>query len=137
MSEQEKPLTEAEKQIQRLEALRLKMQESAKASPEKIVFPPKTAVERTLESLRSFKSRAETAPASNPHHRIEGKQKSAKLTHQQLRALEALSSKDIRLNGSRIIRIALNQMLGLEQTAEEAELATRIQEILKKLKSES
>jgi hypothetical protein len=137
MSEPEKPLTEAEKQIRRLEALRTKKEDVSKASAEKTYFPAKTGVERTIDKLRALKSEAERPAKPVRRGKIEGKQKSAKLTYLQLKVIEQILSQDKRLKGSRIIRIALNRLLGLDHTGEETEMETRIHEILRKFKNRS
>jgi len=137
MSEPEKPLTEAEKQIRRLEALRSKQEETARGSAKDAFPSPRTAVERTINNLQALKSRMDRPAAAKAKTRvkIEGWQKSVKLSHVQLRVLKKLVGEDKRLNGSRVIRIALNRLLGLDQPAEETELEGLIREITKRLQN--
>jgi len=59
------------------------------------------------------------------------------LTFTQIRILEQLKSEDKRLRGSVVTRIALNRFLNLENTAEENDLESRINEILRQFKSRS
>ena len=135
MSDQDKPLTEAEKQIRRLEALRRQGEQASKDSVEKAYFPPKTMAAKTEEKLRAMRSLAEKPAGSKRRPKIEGKQKSSKLTFTQIQVLERLMTQDKRLRGSVITRIALNRFLGLDNTMEENELETRINEILRQFKN--
>ena len=137
MSEQDKHLTEAEKQIQKLEALRMQKEKESKTSAEKIYYPERTQAERSMDRLQTMRKQADKKTGSSRRAKVEGKQKSSKLTYIQLKALEQLAAKDERLKGSQVVRIALNRMLGLENSAEENELESRIQEILRQIKSQS
>lgn len=137
MSEQEKHLTEAEKQIRRLEELRSKMEQSSKTSAEKAYFPPKTLADQTADKLRAMRDESKKPVRARRAPKIEGKQKSSKLTHLQIRVLEQLLSQDKRLRGSAVTRIALNRFLNLENSAEENELESRISEILRQFKIQS
>ncbi|HET9868885.1 MAG TPA: hypothetical protein VFR02_00090 [bacterium] len=134
MDEVQKPMTEAEKQIRRLEALRAKREEDSKQSAEKAFLPPRTGVERTIEKLKAMKARS-ASPAGSKRAKIEGRQKNAKLSNLQLTVLEQLLARDKRLRGSRIIRIALSRLLELDLSPEEVELETRIGELLRQMKS--
>ncbi len=134
MSEQEKHLTEAEKQIRRLESLRHQREQGTQNSNEKAYPPAKTMAEQTTDKLKSLRDRARQ-PSGPRRTKIEGKQKSSKLTFHQIRALEQITAQDKRLRGSAVTRIALNRLLGLENSMEENELESRLNEILRQLKS--
>ncbi len=136
MSDPEKPLTEAEKQIRRLEALRQVREETTKESAEKAYFPAKTQAEKTAERLMAMRD-ASQKPAGSRRVKIDGKQKSSKLRFLQIRILEQLLAEDKRLRGSVVTRIALNRFLNLENTAEENEMETKINEILRQHKNRS
>lgn len=135
VSEQEKHLTEAEKQIRRLEALRGQKEETTKASVEKAYFPPKTQAARMTERLEAMRDEARGPKKSTRRPKIDGKQKSSKLTFTQLRVLEQLAAGDKRLRASAVTRIALNRFLGLDNTSEENELEAKIIEILRQNKN--
>jgi hypothetical protein len=130
----EKNLTEAEKQIRRLEALRRGKEQTSKDSVEKAYFPAKTQAAKMEERLIAMRDRAKV-PAGRRRAKIEGKQKSSKLTFVQIRVLEQILASDKRLRGSVITRIALNRFLNLENTPEENDLEAKINEILRQFKS--
>ena len=134
MSDPEKPLTEAEKQIRRLQSLRQIREQNTNESAEKAYFPAKTQAEKTAEKLIAMRDAAQK-PAGAKRVKIDGKQKSSKLRFLQIRILEQLLAEDKRLRGSVITRIALNRFLNLENTDEENELEARINEILRKFKN--
>lgn len=69
--------------------------------------------------------------------KFEGKRKSAKLTLLQLKALEEIHGRDTQLSPSQLMRIALNHLLEIENSAEENELEAKALEILRQLKSRS
>ncbi len=135
MSE-EKSLTEAEKQIRRLEQLRLSKEKDSKVSAEKTFFHEKTEVQRTTDRLTAMKKKA---AQGNGRKRVkfEGKRKSAKLTLLQLKALEEIQNKDPQISASYLMRIALNHLLEIENSAEENEIEAKALEILRQLKSRS
>lgn len=135
MSEQDKHLTEAEKQIRRLESLRQGREQTSRDSVEKAYFPPKSQAAKMEEKLRAMRSQAERPLGAKRRAKIEGKQKSSKLTFVQIKVLEQLMSADKRLRGSVITRIALNRLLGLENTPEETDLEARLSEILRQYKN--
>lgn len=136
VNDPEKHLTEAEKQIKRLEELRRQREETSKASVQDAYFPQKTFADRTAEKLMAMRDQAhKPAVARKRRPKIEGKQKSAKLTFIQIRILEQLFAADKRLRASAITRIALNRALGLENTDEQNELEARINEILRQYKN--
>ncbi len=135
VSEQEKHLTEAEKQIQRLQSLRQDREEQAQVSAEKSNFPSKTQVQRTTDRLTALKNQSMKAVGSKKRVKIAGKQKSSKLTFTQIRLLEQVLAQDKRLRGSVVTRIALNRLLGLENNSEENDLEARLNEILRQFKS--
>ncbi len=87
------------------------------------------------EKLRAMRSQAERPLGAKRRAKIEGKQKSSKLTFVQIKVLEQLMSADKRLRGSVITRIALNRLLGLENTPEETDLEARLSEILRQYKN--
>lgn len=134
MSDPEKPLTEAEKQIRRLESLRQGREESTQASAQKAYFPPKTQADKTAERLMALRDKAQK-PTGAKRAKIDGKQKSSKLRFLQIRILEQLYAEDKRLRGSVVTRIALNRFLNLENTVEENELEVKINEILRQFKN--
>ena len=138
MSDQDKPLTEAEKQIRRLEELRQRRETDSNKSVEKAFYPPKTPAEAMADRLRAMRVEADKpAVPTRRRPKIEGKQKSSKLTFHQLKVLEQLLSQEKRLRGSVITRIALNRLLGLENTPTENELEGRISELLRQFKGRS
>lgn len=133
MSE-EKHLTEAEKQIQRLEQLRLRKEQESKDSAEKAFFHQKTQVERTTDRLTAMKEKAAQRPGTK-RVKFEGKRKSAKLTLLQLKALEEIQARDPQLAPSQLMRIALNHLLEIENNADENELEAKALDILRQLKN--
>jgi len=135
VSEQDKHLTEAEKQIRRLESLRQGREQTSRDSVEKAYFPAKSQAAKMEEKLRAMRSQAERPLGAKRRAKIEGKQKSSKLTFVQIKVLEQLMSADKRLRGSVITRIALNRLLGLENTPEETDLEARLSEILRQYKN--
>ena len=134
MDEQGKPLTEAEKQIRRLESLRQQREQNSKDTVQKVFYPPKTQAARMEEKLKSMRAEAQRPLGAKRRPKIDGKQKSSKLAFTQIRVMERLLSEDKRLRGSVITRIALNRFLNLENTVEENDLEARINEILRQLK---
>ena len=135
MSDNDQHLTEAEKQIRRLQSLRQNREEASMASAEKAYFPPKTQAAKMEEKLRAMRGEADRPLGSKRRPKIEGKQKSSKLTFLQIKVLEELKAQDKRLRGSQVTRIALNRLLGLENSSEENEIETRINEILRQIKN--
>jgi hypothetical protein len=137
VSEQEKPLTEAEKQVRRLQELRHNREEDSQASVEKANFPTKTQAQRTAEKLMAMRDQVRKPSGSRPRPKIEGKQKSSKLTFAHIRVLEQIRAEDKKLRGSVVTRIALNRLLGLENTSKENDLEARLNEILRQFKNKS
>jgi hypothetical protein len=135
VSEQEKHLTEAEKQIRRLQALRQGREEDTRASDEKSNFPAKTQAQRTTDKLMALRDQAQKPLGSKRRPKIEGKQKSSKLTFTQIRVLEQILEQHKKLRGSVVTRIALNRLLGLDNRPEENDLEAELNEILRQLKS--
>ncbi|HUO56730.1 MAG TPA: hypothetical protein VMV05_00990 [bacterium] len=136
MDEQGKHLTQAEIQIKKLEAMRQQREQVSAESAPKSPSAPKTEAARIEERLRAMRIAGEKSRGSAPRRpKIEGKQKSSKLTFAQIRLLEEILAKDSRLKGSVITRIALNRFLNIENTAEENDLEARINEILGQLKN--
>jgi hypothetical protein len=135
VSEQEKHLTEAEKQIRRLQALRQGREEDTRVSDEKSNFPSKTQAQRTTDKLMALRDQAQKPLGSKRRPKIEGKQKSSKLTFTQIRVLEQLLEQHKKLRGSVVTRIALNRLLGLENSPEENDLEAELNQILRQLKS--
>ncbi len=134
MDEQAKPLTEAEKQIRRLESLRQQREQTSKDAAQKNFYPAKTQAARMEEKLKAMRDDAQRPVGTKRRPKIDGKQKSSKLTFTQIKVMERLLSQDKRLRGSAITRIALNRFLNLENTSEENELEARINEILRQFK---
>ena len=142
MNESEKNLTEAEKQILRLEQLRSQKERESKHSAEKTYLPAKTVAEKTVQRLRAMKQRsleerALKAEKSKKLPKTEGKLKSAKLSHLQVAVLERLKAKDKKLGSAVVIRIALNRLFDIENTFNENELEGRIFEILRQFDTRS
>ena len=131
MEDPNKHLTEAEKQALRLDVLRKKKEMESKASADKTYFPGKTSAARTIEKLQAMRNQANQPIGYVGTPKIDGKYKSVKLTFLQIRALEQLAARDPRLRGSPLVRIALNRLLGIENSADENELEARIREIIK------
>jgi len=135
MGDHDKHLTEAEKQIQRLQALRQQSDQTSKAASEKAHSPARTQAAKIEDRLRAMRSDAQR-PVGKPRRvKIEGKQKSSKLTYPQIHLLEQLRAQDKRLRGSVITRIALNRFLNLDNSSEENDLEAAINEVLRKLKN--
>ena len=134
MDEQAKPLTEAEKQIRRLETLRQQREQTSKDAVQKNFYPAKTPAARMEEKLKAMRDEAQRPAGAKRRPKIDGKQKSSKLTFTQIKVMERLLSQDKRLRGSAITRIALNRFLNLENTSQENELEARINEILRQFK---
>ena len=135
MGDHDKHLTEAEKQIQRLQALRQQSDQTSKAASEKAHSPARTQAAKIEDRLRAMRSDAQR-PVGKPRRvKIEGKQKSSKLTFPQIHLLEQLRTQDKRLRGSVITRIALNRFLNLDNSSEENDLEAAINEVLRKLKN--
>ena len=134
MSEQEPHLTEAEKQILRLEKLRAHKEQSSKASVEKAFFPPKTKAEQSVNKLRSMR---ETAKRPTKKKKLEGKSKKFKLSSLQIQVLDRLKAQDHRLNAAVVTRIALNRLLDIENSFDQNDLEARIFEILRQFNSKS
>jgi hypothetical protein len=134
VDEQAKPLTEAEKQIRRLESLRQQREQTSKDAVQKNFYPAKTQAARMEEKLKAMRDDAQRPVGTKRRPKIDGKQKSSKLTFTQIKVMERLLSQDKRLRGSAITRIALNRFLNLENTSEENELEARINEILRQFK---
>ncbi len=131
MTEPEKPLTEAQKQIRRLEALVLKSRQDP--PPARHLVSPRTLAEKNIEKLLALRQQAEAADQPHSHRpRIEGRHKRAKLNHAQLGILEDLAAQDSRLTASQVVRISLNRFLGLSLTSEEVELEILIQDLLRR-----
>ncbi len=137
VSEQEKHLTEAEKQIRRLQALRQGREEQTQVSVEKYNFPSKTQAQKTTDKLTALRDQSMKPVGSKKRVKIDGKQKSSKLTFAQIRLLEQILSVDRRLRGSVITRIALNRLLGFDNNPEETDLEARLNDVLRQIKSKS
>jgi hypothetical protein len=134
VSDSESHLTEAQKQILRLEKLRLQKEESSKASVEKVFSPPKTKAEESEQKLRAMR---EMIRQPQKRKKLEGKFKKVKLRSLQIQVLDRLKAQDHRLNAAVVTRIALNRLLDIENTANENELEARISEILRQFNTKS
>jgi hypothetical protein len=134
VSDLESHLTEAQKQILRLEKLRSQKEESSKASAEKTFFPPKTQAEQSANKLRSMR---ETVKQPKKKMKLEGKFKKFKLRSLQVQVLERLKAQDHRLNAAVITRIAINRLLDIENSFDENDLEARIFEILRQFNTKS
>ncbi len=146
MDEKSKPLTDAERQVQRLESLRLAQAKASQESAEKAFDPGRTFVEKTIRRLESMKasSRKEALPGkpslfrSDPGRiHVRGAWKSFKLTDMQVKALDKLSAREPGLRKSDVVRIALNRFLGLPQSALEDEWEARVADLVEKIKKEN
>jgi ABC-type oligopeptide transport system ATPase subunit len=135
MSEEEKHLTEAEKQIRRLEIMRQNKEHTSKETADKVFFPAKTEVQRTTDRLKAMKDQARPAHGKRP--RFDGKRKSAKLTLLQVKVLEEILSKELELSTGQLMRVAMNRLLEIENTADENAIETKVREILKQIKNPS
>lgn len=135
MGDHEKHLTEAEKQIQKLQALRQQNDLTSKAASEKAYSPARTQAAKIEDRLRAMRSDAQRPVGKPRRPKIEGKQKSSKLTYTQIGLLEQLLAKDKRLRGSVITRIALNRFLNLDNSSGENDLESAINEILRQIKN--
>jgi hypothetical protein len=128
MGDQEEHLTEAQKQILRLEKLRAEKEKTSKASVEKAFSKPQTQAEQSIQKLTAMR-----VSAGRPGGKIklEGKVKSFKSSTIQTQVLERLKTQDSRLKGSVVSRIAINRLLNIENSQEENDLESRISEILR------
>jgi len=142
MPDSPKPMTPAELQIQRLQALRSQGVKSSQAEAVKAFEPHRTVVEKTVERLEAMRQQNDRPPVGSPARhagfpKFEGKYKSVKLTLAQMRALEQLFGADPGLYPGRILRLALNQWLGLPNIVEDEELEKSAKETLERLKKNS
>jgi len=128
MGDQEEHLTEAQKQILRLEKLRAEKEKTSKSSVEKSFSKPQTRAE---ESIRKLTAMRESARRPSRKVKLEGKVKSFKSSTIQTQVLERLKAQDSRLKGSVVSRIAINRLLNIENSLEENDLESRISEILR------
>jgi hypothetical protein len=128
MSDQEEHLTEAQKQILRLEKLRAEKEKSSKESVEKTFSKPQTKAEQSIRKLTAMR---ESARRPGGKVKLEGKIKSYKSSISQTQILERLKAQDSRLKGSVVSRIAINRLLNIENSQEENDLESRISEILR------
>ena len=134
MSKEESHLTEAQKQVLRLEQLRAQKEDTSKTSAEKTYFPHKTTAEQSIKKLKSMREKAKK-PGNKKI--IDGKFKTAKLNALQIQILERLKAQDRRLNAAAITRIALNRLLDIENSFDENELEARVFEILRQFNTRS
>lgn len=134
MGDQEEHLTEAQKQILRLEKLRAEKEKSSKASVEKSFSKPQTRAEESIQKLTAMR---ESAKRPSGKVKLEGKVKSFKSSTIQTQVLERLKAQDSRLKGSVVSRIAINRLLNIENSQEENDLESRISEILRQFNTKS
>lgn len=132
MSEPEQHLTEAQKQIQRLEQLRAQKERESKAALEKNLTPATTQAERSVQKLKALREKA-----AKPKNRLklEGKSKKIKLSVLQTQVLERLKAQDSRLNAAVVARIALNRFLDIENSFDENDIEARVFDILRQFNS--
>ncbi len=135
MSEPEKHLTEAQKQIQRLEILRSQKEKESKASLEQSLSPKKTRAEQSVHKLKALREKAAKPHKKRP--KLEGKSKSLKFSALQSQVMERLKAQDSRLNAGVVTRIALNRFLDIENSFDENDLEARVFEILRQFNSKS
>jgi hypothetical protein len=134
MSEPEENLTEAQRQILRLEKLRAQKEQSSKASVEKAFFPPKSKAEQAVRKLQNLR---ETARRPKQKKKLGGKSKNIKLSALQTQVMERLKTQDSRLNAGLVTRIALNRLLDIENSFDENDIEARIFEILRQFNTRS
>jgi hypothetical protein len=128
MSNPEEHLTEAQKQILRLEKLRAQKEQSSNASVEKAFSAPKTKAQEAVHKLESMR---DAARKPSKKGKLEGKTKSFKSSSLQTQVLERLKAQDSRLSGAAVSRIAINRLLNIENSLDENDLEARISEILR------
>ena len=136
--EPEKRMTEAEKQIRRLEALRQRKDEDVQNIPQNsssASSSTRTRADQMADKLMKMRDQASRPAGSKRRPKIEGKQRSSKLTFNQIGLLERILMEDKDLRGSVITRIALNRLLGFDNTADENDLENRLHEILRRFKN--
>lgn len=145
MSDKPKPLTAAELQIQRLEALKLAQTRASQESAEKAFDPGRTFVEKTIDRLQSLKSSSRKEPLPGKPSVFQetpgrilskGVWRGVKFSEMQIKALDKITAREPNLRKSDIVRIALNRFLGLPQAPGEAEWEERIGELLERIKKE-
>lgn len=135
---EEKRLTEAEKQIRRLEALRQKKDDDVQVSGPSPVPSGRTKADQMADKLMRMRDQAaRPTGVKSKRSKIEGKQRSSKLTFNQIGLLERILMEDKELRGSVITRIALNRLLGMENTPQENDLEERLSEILRRFRNRS
>jgi hypothetical protein len=134
MSDQDSNLTEAQKQILKLEKLRAQKEQSSKASVEKAFFPPKTKAEQSFRKLQAMR---EAARSPRKKKKLEGKSKNFKLSALQTQVLERLKAQDPRLKSAVVARIALNRFLDIENSFDENDLEARVFEILRQFNTKN
>ncbi len=135
--EPEKQMTQAEKQIRRLEALRQRKDEDVQNIPQNPSSGTRTRADQMADKLTKMRDQASRPKGTKPRTKVEGKQRSSKLTFNQIGLLERILAEDKELRGSVITRIALNRILGFDNTAEENDLENRLHEILRRFKNRS
>jgi hypothetical protein len=134
VGDQEEHLTEAQKQILRLEKLRAEKEKSSKASVEKSFSKPQTKAEQSIQKLTALR---ESSKRPSGKVKLGGKIKSFKSSTIQTQVLERLKAQDSRLKGSVVSRIAINRLLNIENSQEENDLESRISEILRQFNTKS
>ncbi|HVZ81005.1 MAG TPA: hypothetical protein VHE12_09470 [bacterium] len=133
---EEKQMTQAEKQIRRLEALRQKKDEAVQVSNQDPNAPVRTKADQMADKLMRMREQAgRPSGTKSKRVKIEGKPRSSKLTFNQIGLLERILMEDKELRGSAITRIALNRLLGMENTPLENELEERLQGVLRKFRN--
>jgi len=137
VNDPDKNLTEAERQIRRLEALRQNKDQNYVPSGGNTISAPKTQAAQIEERLRAMRGDLKKASGARKRIKIEGKQKSSKLTFPQIKLLEQIAGRDKSLRGSVVTRIALNRFLNIENSPEEIDLEARINDILRQIKYHS
>ncbi len=135
--EPEKQMTQAEKQIRRLEALRQRKDEDVQNIPQNPSSGTSTRADQMADKLTKMRDQASRPAGAKRRTKVEGKQRSSKLTFNQIGLLERVLMEDKELRGSVITRIALNRILGMENTSEENDLENRLHEILRRFKNRS
>ena len=128
-------MTQAEKQIRRLEALRQKKDDDVQESNQSPAPSGRTKADQMADKLMRMRDQASKPAGAKRRAKVEGKQRSSKLTFNQIGLLERILMEDKDLRGSVITRIALNRMLGFENTSEENELESRLHEILRRFRN--
>jgi glycerophosphoryl diester phosphodiesterase len=129
-SESDFKMTDAAKQVKKLEFLRLQKEKEIRQTAEKIFASDKTPAEMIISKLQEMKKNVHSKSGLNK------RKKSVTLSQLHMDAFEKLKKRDARLRAGQIIRIALNKFLEIENSSVEVELESRIHEIIQEFKNQ-